>query len=338
MHATVIIPTRNRLKFLQEAIHSIESQTFGSWSLIVVDDHSNDGTQEWLRTLDHSWLETVHLTSHRERSAARNEGLARARGDFVLFLDDDDRLTRTALAVLVSALRRHGNAVAAVGGRRIFDEFGHTRRTRHPRFERVFDPWEEVLLGTFLGLQGQTLFRRETLIEVGGWNEGLAPTEDLDLWLRVSRKGPVVTVGRIVLEQRAHRGQLHPQDVSKIEDEISQAFVETLQPPARNRGRHLLEARSAYQAWRNTFWEGRCRKALQPMWATITKAPEVFRSGVNRWYLWKTVAKTLIFAAFGHRGTVTIRRVMTKVRQFLKRDPRLKPEVTTGSARLPRGK
>src|SRR5437016_5583373 len=84
---TVVIPTRNRLRYLEEAIESVRRQTYPNWELVVVDDASEDGTWEWLQMLVDPRIHALRQPQHRERSAARNRGLAEARGEYVLFLD-----------------------------------------------------------------------------------------------------------------------------------------------------------------------------------------------------------------------------------------------------------
>src|SRR5439155_19601878 len=103
---SVVIPTRNRLGFLQEAVESVRRQTYANWELIVVDDASEDGTWVWLCSLNDLRIRTFRLEHRSERSIARNQGLSKARGEFALFLDDDDLLHSRALKRLTKALHR----------------------------------------------------------------------------------------------------------------------------------------------------------------------------------------------------------------------------------------
>ena len=77
---TVVIGTRNRRAWLEQCIASVRAQTGASWEMLVVDDLSTDGTREWLQGQNDSPLRVVLLKAHGERSKARNEGLAHARG------------------------------------------------------------------------------------------------------------------------------------------------------------------------------------------------------------------------------------------------------------------
>src|SRR5207249_6673035 len=93
---SVVIATRNRRLFLSEAIATVQQQTFDDWELIVVDDASTYDTPSFLGGLRDSRIRDIRQATHGQRSVARNRGLADARGEFVMFLDDDDLLRHDA--------------------------------------------------------------------------------------------------------------------------------------------------------------------------------------------------------------------------------------------------
>jgi glycosyltransferase involved in cell wall biosynthesis len=96
---SVIVPTRNRPALLFEALTSIRDQSFGDWELIVVDDGSTPPVAEAaLRDLLGTRVTLLRHASSRGVAAARNSGYARARGEYVAQLDDDDLLAPDALA------------------------------------------------------------------------------------------------------------------------------------------------------------------------------------------------------------------------------------------------
>lgn len=92
MTFTIIIPTYNRANLIGETLSSILHQDYTDWECIVVDDGSTDDTQELLR----KWVEKDNrfkyiFQENAERSAARNKGILNAKGDYVCFLDSDDK-------------------------------------------------------------------------------------------------------------------------------------------------------------------------------------------------------------------------------------------------------
>ena len=101
---SVVIPCYNQAHFLSEAIESVLSQTCESFEIIVVDDGSTDNTSELA-----SRYQKVRLLRQENRgvSAARNAGLAESEGEYVVFLDADDRLLPEALEVGLECLDDH---------------------------------------------------------------------------------------------------------------------------------------------------------------------------------------------------------------------------------------
>lgn len=92
---SVVIPTYNRAREVQAALASVMAQSYVEYEVIVVDDGSTDGTQEALQqtisqTNDRDRLMRYFFQPHRGQSAARNRGIAEARGQWIAFLDSDD--------------------------------------------------------------------------------------------------------------------------------------------------------------------------------------------------------------------------------------------------------
>jgi glycosyltransferase involved in cell wall biosynthesis len=91
---SVIIPTFNRPAFLEEAVQSVLAQKFSDYEIIVIDDGSEGRFQERIQDLRrfYAQLSVYRLPSNKGASVARNFGLRKSKGDYILFLDDDDLL------------------------------------------------------------------------------------------------------------------------------------------------------------------------------------------------------------------------------------------------------
>lgn len=88
---TIVIPTYNRVHLLSKAIESVIAQTYSNWELIVVDDGSTDSTQQLISKFSKNDNRIRYIyQENAERSAARNNGILHAKGEFVCFLDSDD--------------------------------------------------------------------------------------------------------------------------------------------------------------------------------------------------------------------------------------------------------
>src|SRR5215212_10726407 len=130
---SVIIPCYNQAHFLGEAIESVISQSYKNFEIIVVDDGSTDNTSEVA-----SSYEEVRLVRQQNRglAGARNRGLGEARGEYVVFLDSDDRLVSEALEVGVRELEAHPECAFVSGHYRAIDAAGSPAPASHlPRVE-----------------------------------------------------------------------------------------------------------------------------------------------------------------------------------------------------------
>jgi glycosyltransferase involved in cell wall biosynthesis len=197
---SVVIPCYNQARFLEQAIESVHAQTHPSFEIIVVDDGSTDDTVA-VATRDNS----VRCISQRNQGqgAARNEGLKYASGDYVVFLDSDDRLLPRALDTGLRCLAAHPEA-AFVAGRCVgIDTHGVQQRTRQdPVVER--DHYLRLLATNYIWTPGTVMFRTDVVRRVGGFKRTVSGAEDYDLYLRIARHHSIWCHDQIVTEYRQH--------------------------------------------------------------------------------------------------------------------------------------
>lgn len=244
---SVIIPTRNRRAFLEEAIDSVRRQTFEPWEIIAVDDASDDDTWPWLERQAGERLRCLRMDDNRGSTITRNAGLRIARGDYCLFLDDDDRLPPSSLATHVAAIESHPDAIATLGSVARIDADGAPIEglLRPSPMRRVQQQiWRNVLFWwTFL--VGASLFRRSSLLSIGGFDESIEFFgDDVDLWLRFGHLGPVVLMPDVALEYRSHT-QTRPDDYLELLNDIRRQFAETCEPERRASAQRILAAQFA---------------------------------------------------------------------------------------------
>lgn len=316
MKVSVIIPTRNRLAFLREAVASVQVQRYLNWEAIIIDDASTDGTWEWLVSLHDPRIQAFRMEEHRERSAARNRGLRAAQGERVLFLDDDDQLDAHALLHLSKALDGHPDAIAAVGGRLYFDDRGTRLKFRLSRWrvKRVF--WPDVLLG-FVPGQGEALIQKAAIVSVGSWNESLSVAEDHDLWLRLARAGPVIIMPAIVLHLRMHAGQTRFTGVRHVEQRFRADFVGRLPPSNRLLGEHLHQAQRAATGGSIAFSRRQYRRACGLFLDSILKAPRLLISPVSGPAVLSLFARSALGLVWGRRGMAFLRKLKARLKSNL---------------------
>ena len=103
MKFSIIIPTYNRAAFLPKAIESVLSQTYIDWELIIVDDGCTDNTKDVVSKYGDSRIKYLDQ-ENAERSAARNNGIAHAKGEYVCFLDSDNYMLPDRLEKLADSI------------------------------------------------------------------------------------------------------------------------------------------------------------------------------------------------------------------------------------------
>lgn len=204
---SVVIPVYNRTEFVGQAIRSAFDQTHQPIEVVVVDDGSMIDVQPALE----SFGETVTLIRQANGgpAAARNRGMDRARGTYVLFLDDDDFLEPDAVEQLLGALRTCPQAYWAAGHYVLVDEEGVRLPTQRRFRLESGDAYPRMVQENAIGGPSVVLIRREPLQALGGFDESRAIqiTEDYDLWLTLAREWPLAVTSRVVANYRCHTTQ-----------------------------------------------------------------------------------------------------------------------------------
>ncbi len=201
---SVVLPVFNAERFLGEAIDSTLMQTFADLELIAVDDGSTDRSLEILHDYE-SRDERVRVIarSHTGIVGARNHGIKAARGRYVAALDNDDAMYPTRLAEQVVFLEDQEDAVAVGAAALLVDIDGDPLIDR--RLPTAADDIEQELLnGRNPMMQPGVLFRRDTLLEIGGYRESSNYSEDYDLFLRLSERGELRNLNQVLLKHRQH--------------------------------------------------------------------------------------------------------------------------------------
>jgi glycosyltransferase involved in cell wall biosynthesis len=199
---SVITPFLNAEPFLQDAIASVQNQTFSQWELLLVDDWSTDRSSSIasLAAAKDARIKLLRRPPDIEggAAAARNAGLRAAAGEFVAFLDADDVYESRILEVYLDAIKQRPEIAMVYGPTRWWNEEnpGHdwipsmdrqAGRTHQP-------PW---LLASIIVLQmGEVpctcsvLIRRSAIEEVGGFEEHFELYEDQALWAKLLLRFP----------------------------------------------------------------------------------------------------------------------------------------------------
>ena len=196
---SVVIPSYNQARYLAEAIESALRQSHPRVEVVVADDGSTDASPAIASRYP------VRLLRHPNAgvSTTRNLALAESTGDFVVFLDADDRLMPDAIAAGVRELAADPAAAFAAGRYRHIDPAGAPGEV-HSWGDTTGSVYDRLLRWNIIGMLATVIFRRDALPPVA-FEPSLRSAEDWDLYLRIVRERPVRLHGAIVAEYRRYR-------------------------------------------------------------------------------------------------------------------------------------
>jgi glycosyltransferase involved in cell wall biosynthesis len=229
LSVSVVIPCYNQGRFLAEAVASAAAQGGPVSEIVVVDDGSTDETP----TVAKRDGSVRYLRQERSGlSEARNSGWRASLGDYVIFLDADDRLLPGAAAAGLDTFIRWPHAAFVFGHYELIDERGEVLptwrelrtvddrtfttgdfelvmpggqragRSREPC--RVTDHYTAMLRRNYISMHASVVYRRGVLEETGGFDPRLNALEDYELYLRVTRTHPVGGHEKVVAQYRRH--------------------------------------------------------------------------------------------------------------------------------------
>jgi glycosyltransferase involved in cell wall biosynthesis len=242
---SVVIPCFGQSHYLGEAIESVLSQTYPHLEVLVVDDASPDNASQVAAR--YPGVRCLRC-DNRGMAGARNFGIRNTSGDFLVFLDADDRLLPTAVQTGVTLLGERGEA-AAVSGRfqRIAQDGTPIKTFEQPIVQR--DHYPRLLTENWAGFPARSIYRRSVFEHVRGFDPDLDATADFGLNLEITRQFPVWSHGELVAEHRTH-GENSSGDAGRMLAQ-SLAAVRRQRPHTRD----SPELRTAYRVARK-FWKG----------------------------------------------------------------------------------
>jgi glycosyltransferase involved in cell wall biosynthesis len=198
---TVIIPLYRMANLLTEAIESVLVQTHRDFEIVAVDDESPDHSGEIAK----SYSEVRYIwQTNQGVCAARNRGIRESKGEYLVFLDSDDRLLPHYLERNLQGFREQPDAAFVTGDYRWFGAEG---TWHHHRCDPTPDHYATLLRFNFIGPPLPVMFRRDILERVGGFQVGRECAEDQDLFFRIARQYPIYCHHDVVAEYRRHSEQ-----------------------------------------------------------------------------------------------------------------------------------
>ncbi len=243
---SIVIVCYNQAHYLEEAIESALSQSHRPLEILVVDDGSTDDTG----AVAASYPRVRYIRqTNRGLAAARNTGLANSAGEYVVFLDADDKLLAGALEAGLGCFHEFPDSAFVSGTYRNIFSDGSPAPTGPAQFIEN-DHYCRLLEGNYIGMHAAVLYRRDVLAATGGFNESLRACEDYELYLRIARQFPVSVHREVIAEYRQH-----DTNMSKDRAFMLQAVLSVLQMESRRvpDPRHRSALQCGRRVWQDYY-------------------------------------------------------------------------------------
>jgi glycosyltransferase involved in cell wall biosynthesis len=270
---SVILPTFNRLTYLQAAIASVFDQCFVDWELVIADDGSELETKNYLRTLVNRPRVKVLWLAHTGNPAiVRNAAVRESTGEYLAFLDSDDMWIPDKLQRQIASLRSRADRQWSYTGLVLVDGSGNPPQGVRVAQCPAIDGWilDPLLREEALVVTPSVIVHRDLMKAAGGFNETLLACEDYELWIRLASRSEVDFVDLPLVQVRRHN-QHSFDDITCLEHLKHTLEMVQLSGVARHLSALLNERRakiSADLARGHALRKHRLR-AMQTLWSSV---------------------------------------------------------------------
>lgn len=226
---SVVIPVHNGERYLAATLESALAQTCGPLEIIVIDDASTDATPQILSSYA-AHIEVIRHNAASGPARARNEGIQRARGTFIAFLDADDLWEPEKIARQLAFAAEHPDFGIVTTDVLWFDDDGTILQPSLKQAYPVENGYvvEKLLRHNWISTSA-TLIPRRILLEAGGFDERPCRLgEDWVMWMHIAAKYPVYFLDQVLTRRRVHADSLgHAEPDTAFRDLLR--HLETLQ-------------------------------------------------------------------------------------------------------------
>jgi glycosyltransferase involved in cell wall biosynthesis len=246
---SVVIPCYNHAHYLDEAIRSVLAQTHPLLEVIVVDDGSSDNTREVVARypgVDYVYQENAGLAD------ARNTGIRRSTGEYVVFLDADDRLLRQAVVANLRCFSEHPESAFVFGtATTIASDGASLPWTTEPRDDE--DRYRALLRPEYIGMHATVTYQRSVLKLLGGFDTSFEACEDYDMFLRIAREFPISSHPEPIAEYRMHGSNMSGAPALMLRS--AHAALRSQKPYIRRNKQYRKAYREGRRAWSKLYGE-----------------------------------------------------------------------------------
>lgn len=213
---SVIMPCYNDGEFIRQAVESVFAQTYPCIELIIIDDGSDISTKRILEEISNETGCLLLESGHKGPSEARNVGIRKANGEYILPLDADDEILPTYIEKAVQLMEEHPDAGAVYCYAELFGE-------EEGRWELPDYSFERMLVGNIVFVTA--LFRKEDWEAVGGFKTNMEHgLEDYDFWLSLLERNKTIHQLPEVLFRYRKKKKSRTTRLNDDKDNVRQAY------------------------------------------------------------------------------------------------------------------
>ncbi len=226
---SIITPTFNRVRFLPEMLASVKAQRFEEFEHIVVDDGSSDGTEELMAPFVAADPRLHYIKQENKgRSAARNVGIAAAKGRYICFLDSDDLWSPKHLETIYQRLKDETEAkFYHTGLIWFYDDRAPEQLVNYADRKQFASDVEYVVANQFAP---DCVCIHRSILEEHRFDPQLFINEDIELWARIASQYPVVAVDGRTAKLRVHDGNTDKEHADSVTPRMK-AFEQLMKNP-----------------------------------------------------------------------------------------------------------
>src|SRR5204862_2858117 len=202
---SIIMPTYNRAGYIMDTIESIRNQTYANWELIIVDDGSDDNTEELISQIKDERIQFYKAGRIGVNGRIKNIGLEKTSGELVAFIDSDDLWAATKLEKQVAALQQYPEAGFCLTGGYNFKKLNEPIDYFYKQREGI--KYGDVFISFFkseLSTTTPSLMLRKKCIDTSGLFNEAKPFADVDFILALARRCKAARLFEPLLYRRLH--------------------------------------------------------------------------------------------------------------------------------------
>lgn len=199
------MPTYNRREYLQDTINSVFNQSLkdGNIELIIVDDCSTDGTEEYVKSLKNKRIKYHKNQTNQGGAKSRNIGVENATGEYIAFIDSDTIWHKDKLLKQIPLLLENPNKVIYCKYKKQ-DGDKWLLEPKEIKNEKIFD---DLMYQNFVDTPS-AIMKKELLLSVGGFDNNLPRFQDWDLFLRLSKSYEFICVEETLFDSLTLEGSI----------------------------------------------------------------------------------------------------------------------------------